>query len=133
MEYVTKLELQQQVDRLDRRIEAVVGALEDRMIGRMAEMESRIMRYVDRRIDEAVTAIQATLLEHERRFDDHDKRFAAIEARLDAHERRFEAIEATLAEHGRRLSALEENVQTIIKTQGEILAVVKDLARRLPA
>jgi len=43
------------IDHLDRRIEKRVGVAEGRLIGKMAETESRLRRHTDERFDEAIT------------------------------------------------------------------------------
>jgi hypothetical protein len=56
-EMVTKKEFDKEVTRLDHRIEIVAGQTEERLIGRMAEMEARIMREMGRLHEELMTVM----------------------------------------------------------------------------
>ncbi|RLG77060.1 MAG: hypothetical protein DRO12_03175 [Thermoprotei archaeon] len=74
----------------------------------------------DRRFEEVnkrLEVIERKLLEHDRRFEtiekkllEHDKRFEAIEKKLLEHDKRFEVIEKKLLEHDKRFEAIERKL-----------------------
>ncbi len=56
-------------------------------------------------------AIERKLLEHDKRFEEINKRFEAIERKLLEHDKRFESIEKKLLEHDRELKAIREELR----------------------
>ena len=75
---------------------------------------------------------------HDRRFDEHDRRFDAIEARLDEHDRRFDEHAGKLNElivtvngHTRKLDELADILNRHDRKLDELAAGLADLRETL--
>jgi len=68
-----------------------------------------ILRRLDR-IEEELRKLWLKSLEHDKRFEEMNKRFEAIEKKLLKHDKRFEAIERRLLEYDKRFETIEKKL-----------------------
>lgn len=109
--YVTKLEFHSEIKRLDRRIEVAVGRSQDFLFGKMAEIESRMMRTLSDQIsavmvvakegyellDAKIEALSSRVGALETRMDSLETRMDSLETRLDSLETRMDSVESRMA------------------------------------
>jgi hypothetical protein len=89
-------------------------------------------------INRRFEAIEGKLLEHDKRFEaiekkllEHDKRFESIEKKLLEHDKRLEAIERKLLEHDKRFEAIEKKLLEHDKKFEELSRRLDRVERRL--
>jgi len=66
-----------------------------------------------KRLREDFNKLYQKSLEHDKRFEEINKRFEVIEHKLLEHDKRFEAIERKLLEHDKRLDELNKRVSHV--------------------
>ncbi len=128
---VTQREFNHHIDRLDTRMEVLIGASEDRLTGKMAEMEARMIRRMDagfeqfaliiarsynelcQRMDERFAQMDQRFAQMDKRFDQVDARMGRLEGRMDGIEGRMDGIEGRMYHLEGQIDGLDQRMESL--------------------